>query len=675
MTTDKMKKILPHILIIVIMLTGILAPFSVGITNNETIFKTEIRVNHTSAAITTLEAYDEYGKGTTSTSCGLFSGPEGCLLAVFMNSILEFFAWVLGGAGVLLDLAITETVLKMGENVENVGAVDSGWRMFRDVANIVIIFSLLAIGFATILRVSGYGMKELLAKVIIVALLINFSLFFTKVIIDSGNLLASQFYSQMTLAGCEPGSNKEILGKNACSISGQFMDALSLTSIYDTPDRNTTTAPSVDYDTIFTVGIMGSILFLTTTVVFLAGAFLLIIRFVALIFMMVLSPLAFAASILPATAGHAKRWWGALINYTLFAPIYFLLTSFVLDVVSSTTFRESIGVKKGVVFTDTLAGAGANISAFSIFLNFTIVIFLMVGALLISKQLGMAGSDAAIKASVSARKWGQGKVGDATLGGVGAVGRTLVGRGASWRAESGELKDKASRGGLSGAFNRLKLQSYKGLAKSSFDVRATKAGGGLGLGKAGGKGGYDKILDNQKKTRFKIAENIGKANETKGERAVKADAQKVINEINVDLTPIEDMLKKAQTAHTKDPTPYTLAELEKAQAAIKLHADKITTESGKITAIEKDVRERGEKRKAKYAHTLATDRPEIPGTNIPLWGVPRKNKEASTAIKLKKSPGDKLYEQFAKGVKENIEKENKDKESEGEGEEKKPKEE
>ena len=672
-----MKKIIPHILIIVIILTGILAPFGVGVTDStHTTVKLNVSYVGAQGTNTISEAYRSSPSAPRKVddgSCGL---DFKCYVASFVNLILEFFAWMLGVAGVLLDTAVSETVLKMGENVKSVGAVDSGWRMFRDVANIVIIFSLLAIGFATILRVSGYGMKELLAKVIIVALLINFSLFFTKVIIDSGNLLAAQFYSQMTLAGCEPGSNKEILGENACSISGQFMNALSLTSIYDTPNRNTVTAPPIDYDTIFTVGIMGSILFLTTTVVFLAGAFLLIIRFVALIFLMVLSPLAFAASILPATAGHAKKWWGALINYTLFAPIYFLLTSFVLTVVSDNNFKKTVlGKSPDTSYADVLAGAGTDIGAFSIFLNFTIVIFLMVGALLISKQLGMAGSDAAIKAGVSARKWGQGKVGGATLGAAGGAFRNTIGRGASFAAESETLKKREAKGGIRGAAAGFGLRRLRGVAGSSFDVRATALGKELGkgdatLGKAGGKGGYDKKLKDQVKERTKRADVLGKAKETGEQRKAKAAANKEIAKAQKGLEEHKNRLEKAQATHKEAPTPYSMVELEKAQAAVKPHTDKIKIESGKIEAIEKEVRERGGERKAEYTQTLATERT----LDTAFRKVPRKNKEASTAIKLKKSPGDKLYEQFAKGVKENMEKENKEKESD-EGEEKKPKEE
>ena len=579
-----------------------------------------------------------------------------CLFANLSLMVLDAFAFFLGLAGILLDSAVETTVLKMGSSIGNVAAISEAWGIFRDVANIVLIFTLLAIGFGTILRISGFGMKELLAKVIIIALLINFSLFFTKVIIDTGNLLAIQFYNQIKTEECAVAS---IVGGKGCSISGQFMNALSLTTLYKTDSTGTTTASlgvnvegKVNYGNIITIGLMGSLLFLVTTFVFLAGAFLLIARFVILIFLMILSPLAFAAMILPITSEHAKKWWRALINYTIFAPIYFLLIFVVLKIIGSDSFKTAIGLKDGDAFGALTTNTGGDIGALSIVLNFLIVIGFMIASIVIAKQLGIAGSEAVIKAGQNARKWGQGVIGTAAVGGAAAALRTSFGRGASRLAESDTLKKAEARGGIAGALGGGALRGLRGVAGSSFDARATAAGKALSktdstLGKAGGKGGYDQKLKDQIKERVKRAEVIGKASETKEQGEEKAKAQINLAEAQKALAPLQEKVREAKTAHKANPTPDSMVTLEQAETLAKPVLQTITLESGKIQNVETAVRARGEQRKAQYAQTLETEKT----LDTLFIKVPRKNKEGAAAIRKGKSNAQKIQDAVKEGLK------------------------
>ena len=73
----------------------------------------------------------------------------------------------------------------------------------RDLANMFFIFILLYIAIATILEIAAYNAKALLARLIIVALLLNFSLFFTRVIIDASNIWGSAFYDRISSASKE----------------------------------------------------------------------------------------------------------------------------------------------------------------------------------------------------------------------------------------------------------------------------------------------------------------------------------------------------------------------------------------------------------------------------------------------------------------------------------------
>lgn len=364
--------------------------------------------------------------------CGLLSS-QGIIdcIALTVNAMFGFFAWLLGGAGVVLNFVVVKTVIQMGQGIDQLGAIDAGWAVFRDLANIVIIFVFLAIGISTILGLEGFSIRKTLAKIIIVALLINFSLFFTQVVVDASNLFSTTIFNQFEQCGVvAPGSFRaaQTVDGNCVTLSDRFQDALTLTSLYkinpDTGDvdltANLADGTLLSADNIITIGLMGSILFIITTFVFLAAAMLLVIRYVVLAFLMVLSPLAFVGMVLPRTASYAKEWWEKLFRYALFAPLYFILTWFVLTVIEAPGFQQAVGLAQPEAFTATTLD---KISSFAIFLNFMIVITFMVASLIIANKFGIAGANTAIKWGHGMRRWGQGVAWRATKGAVRPAGQ------------------------------------------------------------------------------------------------------------------------------------------------------------------------------------------------------------------------------------------------------------
>ncbi|MFQ5662032.1 MAG: hypothetical protein ACE5F2_02160, partial [Candidatus Paceibacteria bacterium] len=370
--------------------------------------------------------------------------------------------WILGITGVALNKAVDLTVIQMGTNVNKINTIEAGWKTFRDLANIIIIFSLLYIGIVTILNSEKYNTKKLLASLIMAAILINFSLFFAKVIIDSSNLLATNFYKQIQSIGTKGDSNYGIKKHpNWGGISDSYMQALSFTVLYQTrkdgainlknpgidanvqafdPDTGKIITKkavvNIDKDTgepvlntrqIFFISLLGSILFLITAFSFLAVTFLLVVRYAVLIFLMMLSPIALAGMILPQMQKYSKMWWDNLIGYAFFAPAYLLLTLIIIRIINSEGFRSSIGF------------GNINTSVVLIIINFGIIITLIIFSILLSRYMGIWGSELTINAGRSARKWGQG-----------VVGRNTIGRGSRLLRkayDSGQARMEKSRGG------------------------------------------------------------------------------------------------------------------------------------------------------------------------------------------------------------------------------------
>src|SRR3989344_1416303 len=98
-----------------------------------------------------------------------------------------------GLAGIILNAVIYYTIVDIANNYSRITTINEAWSVIRDLANMSFIFVLLYAAIKTILG-TGSDTKNLIVKIIVVAILINFSLFFTKVVIDASNVLAIAFY-------------------------------------------------------------------------------------------------------------------------------------------------------------------------------------------------------------------------------------------------------------------------------------------------------------------------------------------------------------------------------------------------------------------------------------------------------------------------------------------------
>src|SRR3989344_6958018 len=205
----------------------------------------------------------------------------------FFYQILTLFAWVTGLAGIVLNAAAYYTVVNMGNFVNGLSAITAAWTVLRDVGNIVLIFGFVAIGIATILDVESYSAKKMLVKLLIVAVTLNFSMFVTRAIIDVGNVVATQFYKELnggTLT--EP-----TLAIGDEGISNAIMGARKLTSVYN-GGKGSDVSQNLKENR-WTVFVLGMFLFAIATFVLFSIAFMLIGRFVILVFLMIISPLGF----------------------------------------------------------------------------------------------------------------------------------------------------------------------------------------------------------------------------------------------------------------------------------------------------------------------------------------------------------------------------------------------
>jgi hypothetical protein len=410
----------------------------------------------------------------------LLTNPIGAVAKLLIGILVDTVFWGFGMAmlsmGSLLDASLALTI--NSDSYNSLQIIDVGWTISRDVANMFFIFILLYIAIQTILGLMSHQTKTLLRNIIIVAILINFSLFFTKVIIDATNILALAFYYKVqttTAMGVQYGPAKA------------FHEGFKMQSVFGgVNNSNPAIGEELPFGKQLVVKLGAIILMGIIAYMFLVGAVMLIVRFVVLIFCMMFSPLAFLGMVLPKLGGVTSAWWKHLIENAMFAPIFCFLIYIDVQFVRLTDLAKSssVGTDK---WSAALSGDSSN---WNIILNFFILTIIFIGTLYISRSVSGSTSSFTKKAVA-----GAGYGGGAVIGTAAFAGRRIIGGGSEMVKDSAWAQRLAAKGGMAGFAGRSIVSAANVGAKSSFDLRAAPGLGalskaaGMNLGTAGGRGG------------------------------------------------------------------------------------------------------------------------------------------------------------------------------------------
>ncbi len=157
--------------------------------------------------------------------CSLMSLTDGCLQRIIYWIFYLIPTFLLTISARFFDFIIALTL--SSALYTQADFINNAWAVVRDLSNIFFILILLYIAIKMILGLGGSEVKKMIARVIIVALLINFSMFFTKIVIDSSNILALVFYNKINVttvsASYEPILNLKDAGVLDKDVAGEMM--------------------------------------------------------------------------------------------------------------------------------------------------------------------------------------------------------------------------------------------------------------------------------------------------------------------------------------------------------------------------------------------------------------------------------------------------------------------
>lgn len=218
------------------------------------------------------------------------------------NCKIDYIGWVIcpvvntlasmseGARARLVKMLTVDTKSILGDTSE--GSVYSYWSKIRDYANILFVIFFLFVIYSQITGygLDNYGIKRMLPKLIVGVIAVNISFYICGLLIDLSNVVGSSafnFISTAAVGGMPAGDWND---SDQGWISSIAAGALLLT---------------VGYFALATV--ISVLLFVVITAV--TTIFLLGVREAIIILCTVISPLAFAAMIMPNTEGLYKKWW------------------------------------------------------------------------------------------------------------------------------------------------------------------------------------------------------------------------------------------------------------------------------------------------------------------------------------------------------------------------------
>ena len=383
--------------------------------------------------------------------------------------------------------------------------LSTGWTTVRDIANMAFIFILIYIALTVMLSAETSGTIKTLAVVIVIALLVNFSFFFTRVVIDAGNIVAVQFYNALPYQGNVSGTQTKDL---SLSIMGAINPQELLNSQMLDRARKMAQGDWGGMAVLSVIYISVAAIFWILFFVFLQVGIKFMMRIVGLWFVLIASPLAFVAKTMKQTSHFFDQWLDYLIKFSLYPAIFlfmfWILTKFTTSILSS----GGNGTLMGALYTAPTSAA-AEVSTMAVIATIMIrmgfVVAVLYVGLKVSDWIVKEGSATAMKVS----GWSTGKafgtagwLGRASIGSIGgalatsqrlATSKNVLAQGL-WRAGRYASRSSFDARGLPGVKTSLGVLGGDVIKGTRVDV-----------GEAGGEGGVwaqaKKVSDDRAKAR------------------------------------------------------------------------------------------------------------------------------------------------------------------------------
>lgn len=242
------------------------------------------------------------GEGADVTESGSTAGDDipcrGGPMGWIMCPLIEIMSELIQSLAALIDNMMQYRLLAM-DGSQN--ALLNVWRSFLNIANVLLVLAFLAIIYsqATSMGLSNYGIKRMLPRLVLVAIAMNISFYVCAFAVDLSNIAGNSIMGIFSGLASDVGDSFDYSGEGAVQRAFE--------------DRSGPNGLQMAFGALLVAGVAAVVLLAGGLVPVVLGLLIvfcsLVGRQVVITVLTVISPLAFAAWLLPNTEQYFKKWW------------------------------------------------------------------------------------------------------------------------------------------------------------------------------------------------------------------------------------------------------------------------------------------------------------------------------------------------------------------------------
>ena len=292
-------------------------------TRTETAANRNIRNGGTAigASGSQIQAAQNAAAGTPGTGAGAILD---MLTAKLVGFIAFMMGWVVSFLGKVILLLVNVLLGFLTYNgFADAPPVVIGWKMVRDLANMFFIVILIVASYGTILGRKDLHVRDVIPKVLLAAVLVNFSKTIVALLIDASQVVMLTFVNAFASIGAGNFTNALHLPLiTSANYGDQLQRAVSATS---TPAVGSAGAGQVILDVILASGLQIFLLVVAIGIMLMMIVFV-VARIVGLWMLLIFSPMPFLADALPGSmksmlGSQVGKFWGQLSGLLTGGPI------------------------------------------------------------------------------------------------------------------------------------------------------------------------------------------------------------------------------------------------------------------------------------------------------------------------------------------------------------------
>ncbi|PIR94570.1 hypothetical protein COT97_00845 [Candidatus Falkowbacteria bacterium CG10_big_fil_rev_8_21_14_0_10_39_11] len=299
-----------------------------------------------------------------------------------LGKILAYLAY---GFAYILSLIVSKIfvlliIVSSYDNFFGNVAVTKGWVIIRDIANMGIVLILLLYAFGIIFRLEGkVGGNKALVKIILVAVLINFSKLASALMIDVAQVFMMTFVNGY-----------------AATAGANLIEGIGMAQYFNF-NANSANQDTVDWMKVLAIMAFTIVFLIFTGIITFMLAAILLTRIVMIWILIILSPIGFLNFIgFPIISQYTKRWWAEFGKTVVIGPVvaFFLWLSLLMMSNAKDNFNTTQTSQQSALTASAQAGGEPptrhpleNIESF---VPAVMSLAMLYGAYMISQEIGGA---------------------------------------------------------------------------------------------------------------------------------------------------------------------------------------------------------------------------------------------------------------------------------------------